>query len=86
MDSIKTESEYIREYIGDEESKFKIFAESSLQKMHDVASSVEAKLARKVDCTDQSLLEGQRKASHFVVSDLNILREKPIVAKCVIYY
>lgn len=86
MDSIKTESEYIREYIGDEESKFKIFAESSLQKMHDVASSVEAKLARKVDCTDKSLLEGQRKASHFVVSDLNILREKPIVAKCVIYY
>ena len=86
MDSIKAESEYIREYIGDEESKFKIFAESSLQKMHDVASSVEAKLARKVDCTDQSLLEGQRKASHFVVSDLNILREKPIVAKCVIYY
>lgn len=86
MDSIKAESEYIREYIGDEESKFKIFAESSLQKMHDVASSVEAKLARKVDCTDKSLLEGQRKASHFVVSDLNILREKPIVAKCVIYY
>ena len=76
----------IDKYIGDEESKFKILAENSLQKMQDVAVSAEKKLARKVDCTDRFLLEGQRKASLFVESDLNVLCEKPIIAKCVIYY
>ena len=36
----------IDKYIGDEESKFKILAENSLQKMQDVAVSAEKKTCK----------------------------------------
>lgn len=75
-----------KDHIGEDDSRFTILAESSLQKMEDISNIVEEKLKKCVDYSDSFLLEGQRKATRFIRSDLNLLRQRPIIAKCVIYY
>ena len=75
-----------KECIGEDNSRFSILAESSLQKMEDISELVEKKLKKATDNSGIQILDEQRKASLFVISDLKLLRQKPIVAKCVIYY
>lgn len=75
-----------KEYIGEDNSRFSILAESSLQKMEDISESVEKKLKMTTDNSGIQILDEQRKASLSVISDLKSLRQKPITAKCVIYY
>ena len=59
-----------KEYIGEDNSRFSILAESSLQKMEDISESVEKKLKMTTDNSGIQILDEQRKASLSVISDL----------------